>query len=118
MEEILLNNGVRMTVDDRTAVLTGDLYMVHLVFTTEVCLGDGDGELKEFCGEDKAKLVRELKRPAVHEKDLEQERARLRESFLATNLPYMGKPRFPARFKAKILRDFREAEEKRKREHG
>jgi hypothetical protein len=118
MEEILLKNGVRLTVEDWTAVITGDLYMVHLVFTTIVDLGEEDAELKEFCGGDEARLTRELKKPAVHERDLEQVRSGMRESFLATNLPYLEKPKFVGRFKAKRLRDFREAEEKRNRAHG
>jgi hypothetical protein len=118
MEEILLKNGVRMTVDDRTAVLTGDLYMVHLVFTTIVDLDDGDEELKAFCWGDQATLERELKRPAVHERDLAEARDAMRDSFLATNLHYMERPKFPGRFKAMLLRDFKEAEEKRNRAHG
>jgi hypothetical protein len=118
MEEILLKNGVRMTVEDRTALLTGDLYMVHFVFTTIVDLGEGDEELKSHCNGDEARLVRELKRPAVHERDLEQMKSGMKDSFLATNLPYMEKPRFPGRFKAKMLRDFQEDEEKRTRAHG
>lgn len=118
MEEILLKNGVRLTVEDRTGVLTGDLYMVHFIFTTIVDLDEGDAELKAFCGEDEARLVRELKKPAVHERDLEQVRAYMKESFLDTNLPYMEKPKFPSRFKAKMLKDFQEAEEKSNRAHG
>jgi hypothetical protein len=118
MEEILLKNGVRMIVEDRTAVLTGDLYMVHLIFTTCVELGDGDEELKDFCGGSEARLARELKRPAVHERDLEEVRNGLRESFLSTNLHYMERPRFVSRFKAKLLKDFQEAEGKSTRAHG
>lgn len=118
MEEILLKNGVRMIVEDRTAILTGDLYMVHFIFTTIVDLGDDDAELKSFCGGDEARLVRELKKPAVHERNLEQAKADMRDSFLATNLHYMEKPKFPRRFKAKMLKDFQEVEEKRKRAHG
>ncbi|HNY65720.1 MAG TPA: hypothetical protein PKM41_09775 [Deltaproteobacteria bacterium] len=118
MEEILLKNGVRMIVEDLTAVLTGDLYMVHFVFTTCVDLGEEDAELKAFCGGGVAKLTRELKRPAVHERDLEAVRTSMKDSFLDTNLPYMEKPTFPKRFKAKLLKDFQEAEEKRNRAHG
>ena len=118
MEEIMLRNGVTMTVEDRTAVLTGDLYQVHLVFTTSVALGEGDAELRGFCGEDRAQIVRELKRPAVHVRDLEEVRAGMRGSFLATNLPYLENPMFPGRMKDKLLRDFQEEEEKRNRAHG
>ncbi len=118
MEEIMLKNGVRMIIEDKTAVLTADLYMVHLVFTTCVDLDEEDAELKAFCRSDQARLTRTLQRPAVHERDLEQVRAGLKESFLATNLPYMERPKFVKRFKAKMLKDFQEAEEKRLRTHG
>jgi hypothetical protein len=118
MEEILLKNGVRLIVEDKTAVLTGDLYMVHLIFTTCVDLTEEDVELKAFCRGSVARLARELKKPAVHERDLEQVRGGLKDSFLATNLRYMEKPTFPGRLKAKLLRDFQEAEEKRIRAHG
>ena len=118
MEEIVLKNGVRMIVEDKTAVLTGDLYMVHLVFTTCVDLVEEDAELKAFCRSDQARLTRTLKRPAVHERDLEEVRAGLKESFLATNLQYMERPKFVKRFKTKMLKDFQEAEEKRLRTHG
>jgi hypothetical protein len=118
MEEILLKNGVRMIVEDRTALLTGDLYMVHFIFITVVGLGEKDAELKSFCNSEEARLVRELKRPAVHERDLAEVKTGLKDSFLATNLPYMEKPKFPGRFKAKMLRDFLEAEEKSTRAHG
>ena len=118
MEEILLKNGVRMIVEDMTAILTGDLYMVHFVFTTCVDLDEEDAELKAFCRSDQARLTRELKKPAVHERDLEQVKAGMKDSFLSTNLPYMERPRFVRKFKAKMLKDFREAEEKRNRAHG
>jgi hypothetical protein len=118
MEEIVLKNGVRMIIEDKTAVLTGDLYMVHFDFTTCVDLGEDDAELKAFCQSDQARMTRTLKKPAIHERDLEVVRKTMKESFLATNLPYMEKPKFVRRFKAKMLKDFREAEEKRLRTHG
>ncbi len=113
-----MKNGVRMVVEDKTIVLTGDLYMVHFEFTTYVDLSDEDAELKSFCGSSQAKLTRVLKKPAIHERDVEEVRAHMRDSFLATNLPYMENPKFAKRFKAKLLRDFQEAEEKKNRAHG
>ncbi len=118
MEEIVLKNGVKMVVEDRTAVLTGDLYMVHFEFTTFVDLDDHDTELKEHFPGGQAFMTRELKKPAVHERDLEEVKENVRSSFLTTNLPYMEKPKFPKRFKAKLLKDFKEAEEKKKKSHG
>ncbi len=118
MEEIVLKNGVRMVVEDKTCVLTGDLYMVHFEFTTYVDLGDEDAELKSFCQGTQAKLTRVFKKPAIHERDVDEVRASMKASFLASNLPYMENPKFAARFKAKLLRDFQEAEEKKNRAHG
>lgn len=118
MEEILLKNGVKMIIEDKTAILTGDLYMVHFEFTTCVDLDEDDAELKAFCRSDQARFTRTLKKPAVHERDLEKVRNSIRESFLGTNLPYMERPKFVKRFKAKMLKDFQEAQEKRNRAHG
>lgn len=118
MEEIVLKNGVRMIIEDKTAVLTGDLYMVHFEFTTCVSLDEDDAELKAFCQSDQARFTRTLQKPAIHERDLERVRNSMRESFLATNLPYMERPKFVKRFKAKMLKDFQEAQEKRNRAHG
>ena len=118
MEEMLLGNGVRLIIEDRTKVLTGDLYMVHFVFTTVVDLDKEDAELRGFCGGDQATMSRELQKPAVHERDLEKVRISMKESYLETNLPYLERAKFPKRFKAKLLKDFREAEEKKNRSHG
>lgn len=118
MEEITLSNGVRMIVEDKTKVLTGDLYMVHIEFTTCADLDEEDVELKRFVNGNQAKLTSIHKRPAVHERDLDAARSTMKESFLATNLPYMEHPQFVSRFKAKMLKDFLEAEEKRIRAHG
>lgn len=120
MEEITLSNGVRLIVKDKTAVLTGDLYMIHLEFTTVVDLDEADVELRSFIREDRATLTRELKRPAVHDRDLDAVRSAMKESFLSTNLPYMERPNFVRKFKAKLLKDFLEKEEKEKkrRSHG
>ncbi len=118
MEEIILRNGVKVIVEDKTAVLTADLYMIHLKFTTAVELDETDGELRSFVGGDTATLTRDLKKPAVHERDVDQVKRSMKESFLATNLPYMERPAFTSRFKAKLLKDFQEEEEKKKRYHG
>lgn len=118
MEEIILKNRVRMVVEDKTCVLTGDLYMVHFEFTMYVDLDDEDAELMRFCSGTRAKLARVLKKPAIHQRDVDKVKADMKASFLASNLPYMDNPKFAARFKAKLLRDFREAEEKKKRAHG
>jgi hypothetical protein len=118
MEEIILSNGVKLIVEDKTAILTADLYMIHLKFTTAVDLDDDDAELREFVRGDQATLVRELKKPAVHEREVDEVRDAIKESFLATNLPYMERPRFIDKFKAKMLKDFREEQEKKKRSHG
>lgn len=118
MEEIILRNGVKVIVEDKSAVLTADLYMIHLRFTTAVDLDEADGELRSFVGGDTATITREFKKPAVHEREVDEVRRAMKESFLATNLPYMERPAFTGRFKAKLLRNFQEEEEKKKRSHG
>lgn len=115
MEEIILKNGVTMQVEDKTAVLTGDLYMVHLEFTTMVNLGEGDTELRRYCKGEKLKFTRAFKKPAVHKRDLEEVKSSMKDSFLSTNLPYLEHPEFVSRFKAKMLKDFQDEEEKERR---
>lgn len=118
MEEITLNNGVRVQVEDKTAVLAGDLYMVHFEFTMEVDLDGSDVELRRYCRGDLLRSTRVLKKPAVHERDLEEVRTSMKDSFLATNLPYLEHPKFVSRFKEKMLKDFQEEEEKERRANG
>mgnify|MGYP001035981173 CR=1 FL=1 len=115
MEEIICSNGVTMLVEDKTAVLSGDLYMVHFEFITMVDLEDGDEELRRFCKSDKLTSTSVFKKPAVHERDLVEVKTAIKESFLSTNLPYLEHPEFVSRFKAKMLKDFQEEEEKERR---
>lgn len=118
MEEILLSNGVTVLVEDKTAVLTGDLYMVHFEFTMMVDLDEGDAELRRYCAGDKLKSTSVFKKPAVHERDLQEVRSSMKDSFLATNMPYLEHPEFVSRFKAKMLKDFQDEEEKERRANG
>ena len=118
MEEILLSNKVTVLVEDKTAVLTGDLYMVHFEFTMMVDLDEEDAELRRYCMGDKLKSTSVFKKPAVHARDLEEVRSSMKDSFLATNLPYLEHPEFVSRFKAKMLKDFQDEEEKERRANG
>jgi hypothetical protein len=118
MEEILLRNKVTVLVEDKTAVLNGDLYMVHFEFTMMVDLDEGDTELRRYCEGDRLTSTSVFKKPAVHERDLEEVRSAIKESYLSTNLPYLEHPEFVSRFKAKMLKDFQEEEEKERRANG
>jgi hypothetical protein len=118
MEEINFSNGLTVLVEDKTAVLTGDLYMVHFEFTMMVDLDEGDAELRRYCTGDKLKSTSVFKKPAVHARDLEEVRSSMKDSFLATNLPYLEHPEFVSRFKAKMLKDFQDEEEKERRANG
>lgn len=118
MEEILLSNKVTVLVEDKTAVLTGDLYMMHFEFTMMVDLDEGDVELRRYCNSDKLKSTSVFKKPAVHKKNLEEVRSSMKDSFLSTNLPYLEHPKFVSRFKAKMLKDFQDEEEKERRANG
>ncbi|MBN2298841.1 MAG: hypothetical protein JXM72_09610 [Deltaproteobacteria bacterium] len=113
-----MNNGVTVLVDDKTAVLTGDLYMVRFEFTMMVDLDENDVELRQYCKGDKLKSTSVFKKPAVHERDVDTEKARMRDSYLDTNLQYMEHPEFVSRFKAKMLKDFQDEEEKERRSNG
>jgi len=118
MEEIRLSNGVTVLVEDKTAVLTADLYMVHFEFTMMVDLDENDVDLRRYCKGDKLRSTSVFRKPAVHERDVEAVKAKTRDSYLATNLQYMEHPEFVSRFKAKMLKDFQDEEEKEKRFDG
>ncbi|HHO74899.1 MAG TPA: hypothetical protein ENN05_00520 [Deltaproteobacteria bacterium] len=113
-----MNNGVTVLVEDRTAVLTGDLYMVHYEFTMMVDLDEDDAGLRRYCKGDKLRSTSIFKKPAVHERDVEEEKAKMRDSYLATNLQYLEHLDFVSRFKAKMLKDFQDQEEKERLANG
>jgi hypothetical protein len=112
METFEFCNGVVVEVFDRTSVLSGDLYMVNLEFATVVELGAQDAELRHYCPSGKLKMTRVIKKSAVHERDLQEVRSGLKESFLSTNRPYMENPKFISRFKHTCLAAYREQEER------
>jgi hypothetical protein len=112
METIELSNGVVLEIIDKTSLLSGDLYMVHLEITTVVALQPDDTELLQYCPSGRLRMTRVLKKSAVHEKDLQEVRASLKESFLNTNIPYMVHTKFIGRFKNTCLNAYREQEEK------
>jgi hypothetical protein len=112
METTELSNGVVIEVFDKSTVLSGDLYMVHLEFITVVALGEQDVELLHYCPSGKLKMTRVIKKSAVHKRDLQGVRSSLKESFLSTNRPYMEHPKFISRFKHTCLATYRDQEEK------
>ncbi len=112
METIELNNGIVLEIIDKSSVLSGDLYMVHLEITTVAALGNDDIELRHYCPSGKLKMTRLIKKSAVHERDLQGVRAGLKDSFLNTNRPYMEHTKFISRFKHTCLAKYREQEEK------
>ncbi len=112
METLMLKNGVVVEIEDKTCVLSKDLYMIHLEFTTVVELEDEDRELRRFCGADRLKKTRVFRRPAVHERDLQDLKKSLIESYLETTTHYMEHPEFINRFKQMCIKEFKEQEEK------
>ncbi|HVN72803.1 MAG TPA: hypothetical protein VMU10_12365 [Desulfomonilia bacterium] len=112
METIKLSNGVLVEVQDKTSVLSGDLFMVHLEITTVVELDENDTELRSYCPSGKLRMTRILKKSAVHERDLREVRRSMEESFLNTNKPYMEHPKFIGRFKHTCLTTYRDQEVK------
>jgi hypothetical protein len=112
METFELSNGVVVEVLDKTSILSGDLYMVHLEITTVAVLEKEDVELRHYCPSGKLKMTRVIKKSAVHERDLQGVRAGLKESFLNTNRLYMEHPKFISRFKHTCLAKYRDQEEK------
>ncbi len=112
MERIDLANGVLIEVEDKSALLSGELYMVHLAITFSIALDEGDVDLLKYCPSGRLGITRVLNKPGVHRKDLETVKHGLRDSFISTNRAYMEHPRFVERFKHTCLLRFREDEEK------
>lgn len=112
METIELSNGVVLEIVDKTSVLSGDLYMVYLEITMVVAIEPDETELLHYCPSGRLKMTREMKKSAVHGKELLEVKASLKESFLNTNIPYMHHPKFIGRFKHTCLAAYREQEEK------
>jgi hypothetical protein len=112
MERIKLKNGVVVEVDDKTCILSGDMYMIHLEFSTVVRLEEEDSELRRYCGGEQLKKTRVFKRPGVNKRDLEDVKKTMKESFLQSTTPYMERLKFINRFKQMCLEEFRDQEEK------
>ena len=112
METIRFSNGVALEIQDKSSVLSGDLYMVHLEIITIVSLDDDDVELRHYCPSGRLRMTRVLRKSAVHERDLRQVKKAIKESFLNTNRPYIEHPKFIGRFKNTCLATYREQEEK------
>lgn len=115
METITLKNGVVVEVDDKSRVLTGTLYLIHLEISMVVDLSEEDQELRRYCGGNRLRKTRVLKRQAVHAAEVDEVAQRIKESFLSTNLKYMNHPKFVERFKSFSLREFKEQEEEDRR---
>jgi hypothetical protein len=112
METFRFSNGVTVEISDKTSILSGDLYMIHLEFITVVELGGQDADLLHYCPSGRLKMTRVINKSAVHERDLQEVRTSLKESFLNTNRPYMEHPKFISRFKSTCLAAYRDQEEK------
>jgi len=112
MERLILKNGVVVEVEDKTCVLSHDLYMIHLEFTTIVKLESEDSELMRYCGSEYLRKTRVFRRAAVHKRDLQELINSMKESYLQTTKSYMEHPKFINRFKQMCIEAFREQEEK------
>jgi len=111
MEERRLKNGIRLTIEDKTAPLTGDLYMVRLEVSYSLALDESETELREYCGQAITK-TRLIERPAVHVSRLDEVKRSLRDSYLESTLHYMQRPSFATKLKRKTLEEYREKLEK------
>ncbi|MBN1635910.1 MAG: hypothetical protein JW920_05320 [Deltaproteobacteria bacterium] len=114
MEEHEFAGGVRVIVEDKTKNLSGDLYMVRLEFSIILLLDDEDHELLTYCG-DHIRRTRVFEKPAVCERDLEQTKKGMKQSFFETINPYFNHPEFARRLKNRTRLEMHEEDERRKR---
>jgi uncharacterized protein with von Willebrand factor type A (vWA) domain len=114
IKEHILDNGLVLTLKDKSKILSGDLWFVRLEITTTCYLENSDEELRRYFGE-KITRTKLIERPAVHESVLDETKKALTESYLGSTLHYMQTPKFLKRFKEKELRDYLEKIEKEQR---
>jgi len=114
IKEHILDNGLVLTIKDKSKILSGDLWFIRLEVTTTCYLENADEELRRYFG-DKIIKIKLIERPAVHEKVLDDVKEKLTESYLGSTLQYMQTPKFLKRFKEKELRDQLKKIEKERR---
>jgi len=114
VEERILNNGLVLSIKDKSKILSGDLWFIRLEITTTCYLENSDEELRRYFGE-KIVRIKLIERPAVHECVVGDVKKSLLDSFLASTIHYMQTPKFLKRFKEKELRDYLEKLEKERR---
>lgn len=109
--EMRLDNGVILKIEDKTVPLSGDLYMIRIIFTLLLPLDGNETELRSYCG---ACITRErtFEKSAVHAHELDKTKDAIKASFLSTNLPYMNTDKFVTRLKERTLREMKERKEK------
>jgi hypothetical protein len=112
--ERILDNGLVLSIKDKSKILSGDLWFIRLEITTTCYLENADEELRRYFGE-KIVRIKLIERPAVHENVLNEVKNSLLDSYLASTIHYMQTPRFLKRFKEKELRDYLEKIEKERR---
>jgi len=106
-----LDNGVILKIEDKTVPLSGDLYMIRIVFTLLLPLDGNETELMSYCG-DCITRKRTFEKSAVHTHELDKVKDAIKDSFLSTNLPYMNTDRFVTRLKERTLKEMKEKKEK------
>ena len=114
IKEHILDNGLVLTIKDKSKILSGDLWFIRLEITTTCYLENADEELRRYFG-DKIVKTKLIERPAVHERVLDEVKEKLTESYLGSTLHYMQTQKFLKRFKEKELRDQLEKIEKERR---
>ncbi|MCD6569290.1 MAG: hypothetical protein J7L53_01140 [Deltaproteobacteria bacterium] len=111
IDEMRLDSGIILRIEDKTVPLAGDLYMVRIAFITCLPLDGSDTELRSYCG-DCITRKRVFEKPAVHRDELDKVKNTIKDSFLSTNLPYMNTDKFVIRLKGRTLKEMREKKEK------
>jgi len=114
MEEHVLKNGIIVTIEDHSKILSGDLWLIRIRVSTTCYLTNEDDELKRYCGE-RIVQTKTIERPAVLASVLEQTKKSLVESHLNSTMHYMETPTFLKRFKAKEMKEQLERNEKERK---
>lgn len=116
-EEIHLENGIILKIEDKIKPLSGDLHMLKMTFSIVLPLDEGDVEMRPCIG-DTIVRSRTFEKSGVAKTDIEKVKRTFRESFISTTMPYISSDKFVKRLKQRTLEEMKERQAKEKMRHA
>ncbi len=117
LEEIHLENGIILKIEDEVKPLSGNLNMVKLTFSIVLPLDESDAKLKEYTG-DTIVRSRTFEKSGVATSDIQSVEKAFRDSFVSTTMPYISTKNFVERLKQRTLEEIKEKLAREKMRHA